>query len=68
MNKLTKIVRIQQNNEEAVYYDTFLIRLRDGRCTLEDYNHIRMRCSNHSLSLAEWKKHAFCGENVSSHF
>ena len=68
MITLIENVRIQQDNEEAVYYDSFLIRLRDGRCTPEDYNHIRMRCSNHSISPTEWKERGFCGENVTSLF
>lgn len=65
---LTENVRIQHDDEEAVFYDQFLIRLRDGKCTEDDYNHVRMRCSDHSLTDTEWKDRGFCGDNVTSLF
>ena len=47
---LTENVQIQQHDSEAAFYDAFLTRLRDGKCTTDDYNHICIRCSDHSMS------------------
>ena len=38
---LKENVRSDNNDTEAAYYDEFLIRLRDGKCTIEDFNHIQ---------------------------
>ena len=65
---LKENVRIDRNDEEAVFYDAFLTRLRDGTCTIEDYNHIRLKCSNHSMSPRKWRELGFCGDNVTSLF
>ena len=65
---LKENVRIDNNDTEAAYYDEFLIRLRDGKCTVEDFNNIWIKCSDHSLTPRAWQERSFCGENVTSLF
>jgi ATP-dependent DNA helicase PIF1 len=52
------------NNPEAIYYDQFLTRLRDGECTYDDFQTIRTRCSRNSMTRTEWQERGFTGDNV----
>ena len=37
---LKENLRLEQDDLEATFYDTFLTRLRDDKCTSDDYNQI----------------------------
>ena len=65
---LTENVRLTQDSEEVVYYAQFLIIISNETFTEEDFNHIRMRCSNHSLTDTGWKDHGFCQDYVTLFF
>jgi hypothetical protein len=59
---------IDENDDEAVYYDEFFKRLRDGKCTLHDYERIRKTCSDHSLTPGQWRRRGFLEDGVTALF
>eukprot|EP00978_Attheya_sp_CCMP212_P040764 scaffold226126_cov35-Attheya_sp.AAC.1 len=51
-----KNVRIDPNDRDAVIFNDFQIRLRDGKNTEEDAKLVRKLCSRHSMSANKWKE------------
>jgi ATP-dependent exoDNAse (exonuclease V) alpha subunit len=63
--KLEENVRIDPNDPDAVLFNGFQIRLRDGLNTPDgDLLLVREKCSRHSMGLQEWKNRGFDDPNV----
>ena len=46
---LTENNRLDKNNPNAVEFQSFLSRLRDGKNTEEDWNTFRKKCSYYAM-------------------
>ena len=56
VTKLTNNFRLDENDSDAVCYNSFLLRLHDGANTREDWEWIKKRCSKYLMSCADWEK------------
>lgn len=56
VTKLTKNYRLDKNDPDAVRYNDFLLRLRNGANTKDDWNWIKKCCcSKFSMNPEGWK-------------
>ena len=60
--KLVENKRLDFSDPEAVRYNDFLKRVRDGKNTIEDWKYITGLCSQHSMPRSRWT--AFSGDDV----
>jgi hypothetical protein len=56
--------RLDKNDDDAVLFDNFLNRLRDGINTEDDWNILRTKCSYCSIGHAGWVSRGFEGNDV----
>ena len=56
--------RVDTTDPDAVKFDTFLDRLRDGENTKEDYNILREKCSIFAMGVEAWKSKGFNDDDV----
>lgn len=66
--KLVKNNRVNPDDPDSVFFESFLVRLRDGNCTHDDWKKVKQICSNGSMSQSEWIKRGFADKNVSHIF
>jgi hypothetical protein len=66
--KLEENVRIDPNDPDAVLFNGFQIRLRNGLVTKEDVVLVRRLCSRHSMTAKQWKDRGFDDPNVPHSF
>ena len=57
--KLTHNNRVDPNDEDAMWFISYLERLRDGLCTEDDWKKVKTTCSQDSMSPAEWDRRGF---------
>ena len=60
--RLTENMRLDRTDPEAVRYEEFLVRNRDGANTIDDWEYITRLCSEHSMPQHEWED--FKGDDV----
>ena len=65
---LTVNVRIIAGDDDAQFFDEFLVRLRDGKVTINDYQRIRTTCSRYTLRDREWEQWGFLENDVTHLF
>ena len=56
--------RVDPTDEMSVWFIAFLLRLRDGNCTVEDWETIVKKCSKDSVLPGEWKRRGFEEDDV----
>ena len=64
VTKLTFNNRLDRTDEDAVAFDRFLSRLRDGANTVDDWMLCRLKCSHYSMGYREWEDRGFGGTDV----
>jgi hypothetical protein len=57
--RLTESNRIDTTDPLSKWFREFLLRLRDGKCTNEDYEMVRSNCSCDSMTPLQWKEAGF---------
>ena len=57
--KLTHNNRVDPNDEDAMWFISYLDCLRDGLCTEDDWKKVKTTCSQDSMSPAEWDRRGF---------
>lgn len=56
--------RLDMNDPDAVIFDDFLMRLRDGKNTEDDWNLLRSKYSKFTMGFDEWKRRGFENEEA----
>ena len=51
--------RLDKDDPDAILFEEFLIRLRDGLNNDDDYNLLRAKCSYYSMGDTKWKNNGF---------
>ena len=62
--KLTEVRRLQQDDPDAQYFHDFLMRLRDGECTEDDWNVIKEKCVQDVMGKPEWENRQFASDDA----
>ena len=57
-------MRLDVSDPDAVYFDAFLRRLRNGNVTLEDYNFVSSNCCRHHMGDIEYTSRGFNANDV----
>ena len=65
---MSKNERLDANDNDAIAFNNFLLRLRDGNCTTEDWLMLRNKCSKYSIGFSEWKERGFDNPEIISLF
>ena len=56
--------RLNKSDSDAVLFEEFLSRLRDGENTKSDFNILREKCSYFYMGHEKWKEKGFENDNV----
>ena len=62
--QLTEVLRLDPNDDEAVWFRQFLGRLRGGELQVEDWKKFVKNCSRDSMTSKEWKERGFEDNDV----
>ncbi len=54
---LTVNKRLDRSDPSITHFEDFLLRLRDGKVTREDWKYVTDNCSEHSMTREEWTTH-----------
>jgi len=61
---LNENMRLDRTDPEAVYFDAFLRRLRNGNVTLDDYQYVSTNCCRHRMGDIEYSRRGFNNHDV----
>lgn len=56
--------RVDHTDLDSVFFADFLLRLRDGQCTREDWEKVKQTCSQSSMSDREWQARGFNNPDI----
>ena len=57
VSKLTVNERLDRNDRDLADFESFLLRLRDGKLTRDDWERVCQLCSQHSMTPDQWLEH-----------
>ena len=57
-------MRLDENDPNAVEFESFLNRLADGKCTMDDWVRVKNMCSRDTLGQLEWQSRGFNGDDT----